>query len=438
MTCTTTMGKRRVPDLYRAPFPLYSIKVDPKTGLVITAGGGGASKTGIKNAVHFLDLQLVGEHQYSATLLHTHDTDTRATMNMAVGNGVIAAGQDGTCSLMRFKHCTQKEEGKASATDGGNSVQHGNARRRAGKGDKSGRDEAAASGDSSDMKDKTTHISVTALAEVQSDLNPQDPLQKVVRFSPDLSLLLTGGTDGHIRVWEFPSLKKRFDFKAHEGEIEDLDISPENKHLVTIGRDFSCSVWSGNQLAMCLKWLETMPQISQKTYRYMSCRFGKVEDHKDALRLYTVQIPHKRDRKPPPCYLTKWDGKSFLPMLTTSCGTEVISSMAVSDTGTFLGLGTVTGSVAIYIAFSLQKLYYVQESHGIVVTDLAFLPNSLKGKSIKGNNETAMLSVAVDSRVQAHAVPNRRSFPIWLVLFFCSLMVVGVVLLLQYLFPGFI
>lgn len=45
------MGKKRVPDLYRAPFPLYSIKVDPNTGLVITAGGGGASKTGIKNAV---------------------------------------------------------------------------------------------------------------------------------------------------------------------------------------------------------------------------------------------------------------------------------------------------------------------------------------------------------------------------------------------------
>lgn len=48
---TATMGKRRVPDLYRAPFPLYSVKVDPKTGLVITAGGGGASKTGIKNGV---------------------------------------------------------------------------------------------------------------------------------------------------------------------------------------------------------------------------------------------------------------------------------------------------------------------------------------------------------------------------------------------------
>ncbi|XP_075961465.1 guanine nucleotide-exchange factor SEC12 [Anarhichas minor] len=432
------MGKRRVPDLYRAPFPLYSIKVDPKTGLVITAGGGGASKTGIKNAVHFLDLRLVGEHQYSASLLHSHDTDTRATMNMAVGNGVIAAGQDGTCCLMRFKHCYQKEEGKDAAKDAGHSVQQGNARRRAGKGDKGGQDEAAGSGDMSDMKDETTRISVTGLAEVLSDLNPQDPLQKVVRFSPDLSLLLTGGTDGHIRVWEFPSLKKKFDFKAHEGEIEDLDMSPGNKHLVSIGRDFSCSVWSGSQLAMGLKWLETMPQIAEKTYRYMACRFGKVEDQKDALRLYTVQIPHKRDRKPPPCYLTKWNGKSFLPMLTAPCGTEVISTLAVSDSGTFLGLGTVTGSVAIYIAFSLQKLYYVQESHGIVVTDLAFLPDSLKGKNIKGNNETAMLSVAVDSRCQVHTVPNRRSFSIWLVLFLCGLVVMGVVLLLQYLFPGFI
>lgn len=61
---------------------------------------------------HFLDLQLVGEHQHSAILLHSHDTNTHATMNMAVGNGVIAAGQDGTCRLMTFKHCPQKEEGK--------------------------------------------------------------------------------------------------------------------------------------------------------------------------------------------------------------------------------------------------------------------------------------------------------------------------------------
>lgn len=55
----------------------------------------------------------------------------------------------------------------------------------------------------------------------------------------------------------------------------------------------------------------------------------------------------------------------------------------------------------------MQRLYYVHESHGIVVTDLAFLPHSLKGKNIKGNNETALLSVAVDSRCQLHRVARR-------------------------------
>ncbi|KAM3615281.1 uncharacterized protein V6R79_026046 [Siganus canaliculatus] len=433
------MGRRRGPDLYRAPFPLYSIKVDPKTGLVITAGGGGPSKTGIKNAVHFLDLQLVGEHQYSATLLHSHDTDTHATMNLALGDGVIAAGQDGTCCLMKFEHCTPNEgSSKATAKDARKRVQQGDARQRVGKGRKDDQDVAAASGDMSNMKDETAHISVTGLAQVQSDLNPQDPLQKVVRFSPDLSLLLTGGTDGHIRVWEFPSLTKKFDFRAHEDEIEDLDMSPGNKHLVTVGRGFSCTVWRGDQRALSLNWLETKPLIPEKMYRYMACRFGRVEDQKDALRLYTVQIPHKRDRKPPPCYLTKWDGKNFLPMLTASCGNEVISSLALSDSGTFVGLGTVTGSVAIYISFSLQKLYFVQESHGIVVTDLAFLPELRNGKNLKGNCETAMLSVSVDSRCQVHTVLNRRSFPIWLVLFFCGLMLVGAILLIQFLFPGYI
>uniref|UniRef100_A0A3B3XMJ5 Uncharacterized protein n=1 Tax=Poecilia mexicana TaxID=48701 RepID=A0A3B3XMJ5_9TELE len=394
------MGKKKVLDLYRAPFPLYTVKVDATTGLVITAGGGGPSKTGIKNAVHFLDVQMVGKNQYSSSLLHSHDTDTRATINMAVGDGVIAAGQDGTCSLMRFKLCLQKEEN--STHRDGNTL----ARRRSGKAGKGNLENRSTTGDVSDTRNETVQITVTNIAEVLSDLNPHDPLQKVVRFSPDMNLLLTGGTDGYIRVWE---------------------------QLVTVGRDFVCNVWSDNQLVTSLNWLETMPQIAEKTYRYMACRFGNGEDEKDAIRLYTVQIPHKRDKKPPPCYITKWDGKILLPMLTSPCGTEVISCLAVSDSGRFLGLGTVNGSVAVHSAFSLQKLYYVHESHGIVVTDVVFLPNLMKGQNIKGNNKAALLSVAVDSRCQVHTVTKERPIPPWL--FFCGLIIVGMLLILQYLFP---
>ncbi|XP_066538487.1 prolactin regulatory element-binding protein [Hoplias malabaricus] len=422
------MGRRKVPDLYRAPFPLYAVKIDPKTGLIFTAGGGGASKTGIKNGLHFLSLELVGT-QHSATLLHSHDTGTCATMNMALGGDVIAAGQDGNCSLMRFKQRAPKAGKSTSAKDG--AVEQGGARRRGGKGQNGG-------GDVPQMKDESMQILVEHVGVVQSDLSPQDPVQKCVRFSSDLKLLLTGGADGYLRAWEYPSLKERLNFKAHKDEIEDLDISPDNKHIVTVGRDFACNMWSGDQLAMSLCWHDNMPHITEKMYRYQSCRFGKVEDQKDALRLYTVQIPYKRERKPLPCYLTKWDGKSFLPLLTKPCGNEVISCLSVSDSGTFLGLGTITGSVAIHIAFSLQRLYYIKESHGIVVTDLAFLPDAPNSKPLKGDNEVAMLSVAVDSRCQLHALANQRSVPVWLVLVLCGLLLVGVILLLQHLFPGFI
>lgn len=38
-------------------------------------------------------------------------------MNMAVGKGVIAAGQDGTCCVMKYKRKKQEEETKATGKD---------------------------------------------------------------------------------------------------------------------------------------------------------------------------------------------------------------------------------------------------------------------------------------------------------------------------------
>ncbi|NXK70562.1 PREB protein, partial [Sylvietta virens] len=135
------------------------------------------------------------------------------------------------------------------------------------------------------------------------------------------------------------------------------------------------------------------------------------------------------------------------------------------DSGTFLGLGTVTGSVAIHIAFSLQRLYYVKEAHGIVVTDVAFVPESRPGRELLGGHEAALLSVAVDSRCKLHLLPTRRtsgarpeglllchgglqppltclcptgSLPVWLLLLLCAGLTVATILLLQLAFPGFL
>ncbi|XP_002710005.1 guanine nucleotide-exchange factor SEC12 isoform X1 [Oryctolagus cuniculus] len=418
------MGRRRAPELYRAPFPLYALQVDAGAGLLIAAGGGGAAKTGIKNGVHFLQLERINGH-LSASLLHSHDTQTRATMNLALAGNILAAGQDAHCQLLRFQ--AQRPQSNSKAEKAGPKEHGPRQRKGAAPAEKKPRAETQREG---------VELRVENLQAVQTDFGP-DPLQKAVCFSHDHTLLATGGTDGCVRVWKVPSLEKTEEFKAHEGEIEDLTLGPDGK-LVTVGWDFKACVWQKNQLVTQLHWQENGPTSSNTPYRYQACRFGRVPDQPAGLRLFTVQIPHKRLRQPPPCYLTAWDGSTFLPLRTRSCGHEVVSCLSVSESGTFLGLGTVTGSVAIYIAFSLQRLYYVREAHGIVVTDVAFLPERGRGPELLGSHETALFSVAVDSRCQLHLLPSRRSVPVWLLLLLCVGLIVVTILLLQSAFPGFL
>uniref|UniRef100_A0A8C2VG55 Prolactin regulatory element-binding protein n=1 Tax=Chinchilla lanigera TaxID=34839 RepID=A0A8C2VG55_CHILA len=337
------MGRRQAPELYRAPFPLYALRVDPSTGLLIVAGGGGAAKTGIKNGVHFLQLEQI-DGCLSASLLHSHDTETRATMNLALAGDILAAGQDAHCQLLRFRAHRQKgnKAEKAGSKEQGLRPRKGAA--------------PAKKGGTETQRDGV-ELKVENLQAVQTDFGLQkDILQKVVCFNPDNTLIATGGTDGHIRVWKVPTLVKILEFKAHEDEIEDLALGPGGK-LVTVGRDRKAFVWQKDQLITQLHWQENGPTFSNTSYRYRACRFGQVPDQPAGLRLFTVQIPHKHLQQHPPCYLTAWDGSTFLPLRTKSCGHEVISCLSVSESGTFLGLGTITGSVAIYIAFSLQGAF---------------------------------------------------------------------------------
>lgn len=113
-----------------------------------------------------------------------------------------------------------------------------------------------------------------------------------------------------------------------------------------------------------------------------------------------------------------------------------------------------------------QRLYYVKEAHGIVVTDVAFVPESRPGRELLGGHEAALLSVAVDSRCKLHLLPARRtcwglpaglghlcrssgsllsplsvptgSLPVWLLLLLCAGLIVATILLLQLAFPGFL
>lgn len=70
---------------------------------------------------HFLQLEQIGG-RLSASLLHCHDTETRATMTMALAGDVIAAGQDNSCHILRFS--LQEPEAPGAAGKDGETPLH--------------------------------------------------------------------------------------------------------------------------------------------------------------------------------------------------------------------------------------------------------------------------------------------------------------------------
>lgn len=63
-------------------------------------------------------------------------------------------------------------------------------------------------------------------------------MQRVVRVNSKENLIATAGTDGHIRLWDFPSLKLKLDIRAHKEDILDLDFDPTSTQVKIIALMF--------------------------------------------------------------------------------------------------------------------------------------------------------------------------------------------------------
>lgn len=110
-------------------------------------------------------------------------------------------------------------------------------------------------------------------------------------------------------------------------------------------------------------------------------------------------------------YLQEWSPENG-SLINSVKINESLSSLAVRDDGRFVAIGTMfTGSVSIYIAFSLQRVLHIPSAHLMFVTGLQFLPsNNTDGPPISSNTEAAVLSISVDNNVCIHSLPYRREF----------------------------
>ncbi|KAK3089037.1 hypothetical protein FSP39_000316 [Pinctada imbricata] len=340
------------------------------------------------------ELQLL-ENRVLANSICRHATGDKAIMNGGSDydgrHHLFAAGLDDECHVFSLKYRVTSPD-KRKKDSGDNS----NLRKRKEENDSSGKSDNTGNGET-----KQISFDIEKITSVKTDFHKDGSFQKVVQISRCRQFLATGGVDGYLRVWKYPDMKKSMEIQAHKNDIDDIDISPDSQYIVTVSREKNGFVWKAKD------GKKHTDLNGPEEYRFRACRYGLIEGNKDKFNLYTISIPLKRTQKPQPCYLTSWDSSSFQSKGNQTTGTEVLSSLAVSDDGIYVAVGTISGSVGVYISFSLQKLYYIKEIHSIFVTGLAFMPSSEAARSVTGNQDFTLMSISADNTIRVHQVAPR-------------------------------
>ncbi|XP_053958495.1 prolactin regulatory element-binding protein isoform X1 [Anastrepha ludens] len=439
--------------LARVNFPLYAIEMLTSRH-VLVAGGGGSAKTGVANGFEIYEIYHNGTH-FCAEEVVRHETGANVVMNFAVRNdgrrSYLCAGQESHCQLYFVNpRIVYEGQDEATATGTEEKRQKGNAvaeqvnengvRRRptvAGPQGSGVQDlpNGHAMGASKKDADKNANLKrirfdIKACDSVQTDFLTSEPLQRVVRISPNGRLMATGGTDGHLRVWSFPQMIQCSDVASHSKEIDDLDFSPDSKYVVTISKDGKGLVWDLASMKQHsqLKW--ATPEGSK--YLYKRCRYGTIEAQRDKYRLFTITNPFGKVGKQRG-FLQQWDCISGQLRNAVQID-ESLASLAVRDDGRFVAVGSMfTGTVSIYIAFSLQRVLHIPSAHSMFVTGLQFLPiTNEEGPPISSDTEAAVLSISVDNKVCIHSLQQRRTIPAWVAILLIIVVLFGAFVFCSY------
>jgi len=399
--------------LARVNFPLYTLQMLTNRH-VLVAGGGGPAKTGIANGFEVYELFHDGK-AFVAEEMMRHETGPKVVMNCACFSDdkrmFLVAGQESHCQLYNVNVSIDDDNlNTDNAKPMNGNVDSGLRKRKPPKSEENDSSKAPKKGNH--ISSRRLHFKFMAGDSVQTDFSESEPVQRVVRISRCGKLMVTGGTDGHIRVWKFPSMKKCREILAHSREIDDVDFSPDSKTVISVAKDGQANVWSvetGKKLHK-LSWTSD----DGIKYLFKRCRFAPVEDDKENNRVFTISNSIGAvGSKNATGIIHQWDGASGT-IRRSALVNESLSALAVRDDGRFIAVGTMfTGSVAIYIAFSLQRAMMVKNAHSMFVTGLELLP--AKGSAIATSSEAAVLSISVDNKLCIHSLPYRRTLPPWVV-----------------------
>ncbi|POY72890.1 hypothetical protein BMF94_4051 [Rhodotorula taiwanensis] len=344
-------------------FPVYSVAwTDDHT--VVLAGGGGSSRTGVKNRLSMYSVDLK-QRQLSLKQEHELSREEDAPMTIAIDleTKALAAGINSSA--------TELEKGV-------------NENLRV----------FSFAGENIEYQKRSSTLSST----------DPDHYQKVTAFSRSSpKMLAVGSTNSQLSLLSYPDLRDVCPTLDYNGEeIFDADFNDDGEMLAGTSSNKLC-VWP-TKVADSSTVPEPLQVIERPVLkRELACTFraAKFGRKSTASNLYTVvnAAPSGSVRKPPAgskkAFVSLWDARAWRLLKTRTVSQKPVTAFDVSDDGTLLAYGSSDLSIGILDAVTLRPIVTVLHAHDFPVTSLKFNPSG-----------SILVSGSADNSIRVVRVPS--------------------------------
>ncbi|KAK6933472.1 WD40 repeat [Dillenia turbinata] len=185
--------------------------------------------------------------------------------------------------------------------------------------------------------------------------------QKCLAFSVDGSRFAAGGVDGHLRIFEWPSMRVVLDEpKAHKS-FRDMDFSLDTEFLATTSTDGSARVWKIEEGVPAT----TLTRNSDENIEL--CRFSK-----DGARPFLFCTVQKGDKAVTAVWdISTWNKIGFKRLLK-----KPASVMSISLDGKYLALGSKDGDMCVVEVKKMEISQWSKRLHpGTSIGMIEFCPS---------------------------------------------------------------
>ncbi|GAB2286918.1 PHD finger containing protein Phf1 [Dionaea muscipula] len=185
-------------------------------------------------------------------------------------------------------------------------------------------------------------------------------VQKCIAFSIDGSRLASGGADGHLRIFEWPSLRVVLDEPRAHKSFRDMDFSLDSEFLASTSTDGSARIWNANV------GIPVTNLRRNSDEKIELCRFSQ-----DGTRPFLFCAVQRGDKSITGVWdMSTWDKIGHKRLLK-----KPASTMSTSMDGKYLALGSRDGDFCVVEVKKMEIHHWSRRLHpGTSIASLEFCP----------------------------------------------------------------